>query len=875
MTVTVASGVTSTNLTISAGDPLVVRSGGVVLSSTILNDGVATLSSGAIGEFLTVASGGLLRGAGSIGASIADFGVVSGLSNFGVLTVDPYGQARDLQVYLGGVEVISSGGIALGDTILSGGLLSLGGGAVSNETVLSGGAVKLGGTIASDLTAGPVTSPETLSGVTISSGGIVELNTATVLDGVTLSLTSGGTAYDVTVAAGAVVKGAGALLGSAAVAGEISGVTVGDYDAFQLTQGEILAGGSAVDVTLTGGDEEDEGNSLQIDSGATATGTMVTGGAVLFVDGTASGTSLASGGEVIFAGGGDSGVTVGGGGNLQVDGGTADVVTIQDGGRASIGPGSGTVSGVTVRNGGDFEIDGGTAGAVTVESGATLEYFSGAAAKVVVRSGATFDFGGALTGDFTVGPVTSTTVLDGVTISSGGLIDLEAVTVSSGVTVTVASGGTAGGLDVLKGGVVKGPGDVDGFTTVAGAISGVSLVEGYIELRSGGSASGVTVLSGASVQSNFILVDSGATATGTIVEGNAALDVDGFAVGTQLESGASETVSRGSVSAETIHDGAIELVYDGVASGTTLLSGGRVYVEGGGRTVGAVISAGGVERVIGATTTGTVLSGGDEVVSSGGVARATIVLSGGREYLTSGAVDANTIVSSGGSELISAGGVADALSVLSGGVLFDEGEVRIAGAGTLDGTLSGSGAIIQTTAGDLLISGVGARFSGKAAIEGGTIELATSGALGTGYVEFVEPATGSAVLQIDAADAPAAGGTFSNTIDNFSGAHEDIDLRSIAYVAGASATVSGSTLVLTDGGKTYKFKLAGSVAGAYPVLSDGHGGTLIDPDVARFAQTAAAFAPADAAKTALVSATSPVAQSPFAHATASAGAGHR
>jgi hypothetical protein len=84
-------------------------------------------------------------------------------------------------------------------------------------------------------------------------------------------------------------------------------------------------------------------------------------------------------------------------------------------------------------------------------------------------------------------------------------------------------------------------------------------------------------------------------------------------------------------------------------------------------------------------------------------------------------------------------------------------------------------------------------------------------------------------------------------------------------------------LVLSDGGATYKFKLAGGT-GAYTVVGDGHGGTLIDPPaldaaVARFAQAAAAFAPSDAANAAMVSGTSPTAQTPFAHAAASAGAG--
>jgi hypothetical protein len=179
----------------------------------------------------------------------------------------------------------------------------------------------------------------------------------------------------------------------------------------------------------------------------------------------------------------------------------------------------------------------------------------------------------------------------------------------------------------------------------------------------------------------------------------------------------------------------------------------------------------------------------------------------------------------------------------------------------------------------LALSDVGVEFSGRAVISGGTIELASAGALGAGSVQFVAPTTGSAVLQIDAADAPKAGGTFANAISNFSGADEDIDLRSLAFVSGATATVSGGVLVLIEGGKTYSFDLAGPTAATYAVTSDGHGGTLIDPaavdpGVVRFTQAAAAFAPADAAKTALVSAASPAGQTPFAHATASAGAGH-
>jgi hypothetical protein len=200
------------------------------------------------------------------------------------------------------------------------------------------------------------------------------------------------------------------------------------------------------------------------------------------------------------------------------------------------------------------------------------------------------------------------------------------------------------------------------------------------------------------------------------------------------------------------------------------------------------------------------------------------------------------MVSSGGGLVLSSGGTARALALLSGGKLTDDGTVAISGPGTLAGILLGTGSIVETGGGDLLLSGDGAKFAGHAVISGGTIELGASHALGSGSVTFVEPATGSAVLQIDAADAPAAGGIFANIISNFNGANEEIDLPSLAYVAGASATVVGHTLTLTDGGKSYAFDLAGTVAGAYPVTSDGHGGTLIDPVAAPLAHAGASHA---------------------------------
>jgi len=422
-----------------------------------------------------------------------------------------------------------------------------------------------------------------------------------------------------------------------------------------------------------------------------------------------------------------------------------------------------------VENGGYEQIDsGGAASEDIAQSGGTLALDGGTASDDKVQSGGLFVFAGNLASNLTVssGTVMHTTVLSGVTISSGANELFAGATVLSGVTLSLASGAAAESLTVAKGGTLIGLGDLFAENNVAGSVSEVTIAAGAgLEVVSGGSAKAVTVS-----------------------------------------------------------------------------SGGIEYVRASGSTTGTVVS-----------------DGGHQMVSSGGVASATTVLSGGRDY-------------------IYAGGVARGLALIAGGVAIDNGEVLIAGAATLAGTLSGSGAVVETGGGNLLLSDSGAPFNGRATISGGTIELATAHALGTGYVQFVEPSSGSAMLLIAAPDAPAAGGMFANVISNFNGASEDIDLRSIAFVAGASATVVGSTLVLTEADKTYKFKLAGSVAGAYSVTSDGHGGTLIDPpasdsDVARFAHAAAAFAPSNAAKTALVSSGSAPGYVPFLHSMASDASG--
>lgn len=460
---------------------------------------------------------------------------------------------------------------------------------------------------------------------------------------------------------------------------------------------------------------------------------------------------------------------------------------------------------------------GGVASGDIVESGGLLYVAGGTVSDETVQSGGSLVYGGDLSSNLIVssGAISNKVVIGGVTVDSGGALSLLGATVLQGATVSLTAKAAGIELTVSKGGTLLGPGVLVDDNVDEGVIRSAMVQLGSLVISSGGVASALTV-------SN---------------EGEIEIDAAGSAKATVLSSGGAMYVYKG-----------------GAATGDSVLSASQEIVSSGGTVTG--------------TTVG---NAGTEIVSSGGTASGTKVLEDGLQYIYSGGVADGATVSAGGRSYILSGGTAVGLSLLSGGDLNDDGELRFAGAGSLDGSLGGTGTIVQTETGDLVLSGSEAGFDGSAVISGGTIELAKAGALGTGYVRFVEPATGSAVLQIDAADAPKAGGTFVNTISNFSGAHEDIDLRSIAFVSGATAKLTGSILALTDGGKTYKFKLAGSMAGAYPVTSDGHGGTLIDPTVARFAQTAAAFAPSDAAITAPLSAGGTSGFAEMLHAANSAG----
>jgi fibronectin-binding autotransporter adhesin len=135
-----------------------------------------------------------------------------------------------------------------------------------------------------------------------------------------------------------------------------------------------------------------------------------------------------------------------------------------------------------------------------------------------------------------------------------------------------------------------------------------------------------------------------------------------------------------------------------------------------------------------------------------------------------------------------------------------------------DGSSSGGGLVVDGS-GTVTLSGANT-FTGGVMLGAGTLELGNSGAAGSGTITFaadVDP-----TLKIDFGDLP------TNTIVGFA-AGDVIDLAGIGFSSNGSATISGGTLTVVEGGSSYALQLSGSeVFGhGFQVTSDGSGGANV------------------------------------------------
>ena len=428
-----------------------------------------------------------------------------------------------------------------------------------------------------------------------------------------------------------------------------------------------------------------------VNSGGTATSTTIDLGLqTINSGGTASGTTINSGGQQgIFAGGVASATTVNSGGGQFVLGGAAVNTTVNSAGFQEVD--SGSVTSVTVNFGGTQVISGGTVTSVTVNN-AIQEIDGGAVTSTVISGGGAQYVNG--------GTADQTTVYDGLQVVNGGT-----------ATNTVVSGSTAE-QDVFAGSAVN--------TTVNG---------GNQFVLSGGVASATTVAGGAQY------VSSGGSAVNTVLLSSGVQSIydGGVASGTTVSSGGAQNVSSGGSAVNTTVLGSgVQSVYaGGIASSTTLNNGGNQLVANGGQAISATVNSGGVQTVnSGGLAIGTALnSGGAQTVTSGGIVSSTVVSAGGAQNIASGGIAIGTVVSSGGIQAVSSGGIAQPTAVRQGASVVNDGTVVFdsAGTSTFDGTLTGSGAVLQKGAGTTILTGDNHTFAGTTNVTSGTLMVGELG----------------------------------------------------------------------------------------------------------------------------------------------------
>jgi len=490
LSATVHSGTTANRTTVNFSGYLHVSSGGTANNTTVNPYGKLYVSSGGTATDTTVNNGGWLYVSND--GTATDTTVNDG----GGLYVSSGGTANNTTVYLGWLHVCGS---ANNTTVNDGGTLYVSSGGTANITTVNDG----GGLHVSSGGTANITTVNDGGYVVVSSGGTA--NITTVNDGSTLCVSSGGTALGIVTVSGAYLVFdvapdtyiEGTYDGSAFEIkdGAVSNFTVNDGCTLCVSSGgtatEIIENGGFVlvedgaDVTFVTHTINDlllERASATIHSGTTAVNTTVaTAGRLhVFSGGTADRTTVNSRGTLFVSSGGTAMEIMENGGFVLVEDG-ADVTfvthTINDLllERASATIHSGTTANNTTISSTRFNVfSGGTANNTTVKSGGSFTVSSGGSAD-----NTTVENGGSMF-------VSSGGMADRTTVSSGGRLYVsggmaDRTTLSSGGSLFVLSGGMADNTMVFSGGrlYVSGGGTANITTLSSG---------GSITVSSGGTA---------------------------------------------------------------------------------------------------------------------------------------------------------------------------------------------------------------------------------------------------------------------------------------------------------------------------------------------------------------------------------------------------
>jgi autotransporter passenger strand-loop-strand repeat protein len=500
------------------------------LTDYVISSGVTTGYTLQSGDTLTVQSGG----------TSLDTIVNSGATE----TVQSGGTVSDAQVLSGGAEVLSAGGIESGTTVASGGALFLA------DEMLS--AVASG----TSFTAGPEGG---VPGVNFEYGAVIDLVGAVVTPGGSLDVVTGGLIVDTVVlssaydtlqggmASGTVVSDGGAeymILGSVAY-GTVLSSGGQQYAQFGgIASGTIVSQGGSETITVSGSALQDvilSGGIEYVVNGGNASGTVVSNGGIEWVQSSSfdSGAILSSGGiEYIESGGTATGTIVSSGGmEVVLSGGIASATQVLSGGTEVI-----------------------SAGGVELPSEVHSPDAGGTGA--IVSSGGALAVGDARIGDgmiFTAAVQLAATMVSGVTLKSGAVLDLSRPIVSSGGRERISSGAATAATLVRSGGVA---------TILAHGLARETVLSGGYEFVYGKAYGTVVHYGGHEV------VLAGATDAGSLI---------GF--------GGQEIVSFG-----------------GAADAATVFADGTLFVASGGELVGGLGIRAGNAVISGAMAAGQTVS---------------------------------------------------------------------------------------------------------------------------------------------------------------------------------------------------------------------------------------------------------------------------
>jgi autotransporter-associated beta strand protein len=671
---------------------------------------------------------GSITGSGTISCSSSGANLTVGADNTSVTysgIIQNGTQVLSITKNGTGTWTLSGTNTYTGTTTINAGTLKIGSttalGVSSATTITSGAALDLNGITLS--TARPIT----INGTGISSGGAITNSSATAASysgAITLGSASSVVANSGAVTLSGTIATAGfALTLDGSTGGTASGVISGSGSVTKNGSGTWILSGAN---TYTGTTSINAGT-LKLGNaaalGTTASGTSITSGAVLDLNGinysnaealTVNGTGISGSGAIINSS--STGATYAG---LLTLGSSSSIV----GGTGTINiSNTGTITGATF----SLTLGGTSGGTVASIIGTTSGTLTKADAGTWTLSGANTYTGitSINAGTLKLGNAAALGVSSATTITSGAALDLNGITLSTARPITINGTGVSSG------------GAITNSSATAASYSGA------ITLGSASSVvanSGAVTLSGAIATAGFTLTldgSTGGTASG-VISGSGSVTKNGS--GTWTLSGANTYTGTTTINAGTLKAGSTQAFGNGSAVTLANVSGAVLDITGynntigslaGGGTTGGNVTLGTATLTIGTNNTNTtyagVISGTGAVIKSG---TGTWTLSGSNTYTGLTTISAGTLKlgATGGGTNTPLGTIGGATIVSSGAVLDLNGYTL----GTAEPlTLNGTG-LAASPAGALTNTGGNASYSGAITLgsSGATITTTTSGTL--------------------------------------------------------------------------------------------------------------------------------------------------